>query len=367
MGASEDPAWGSKPVELARAVAAIRGLQDEARPVLVGVEGYGGSGKSTFADQLCDALGDADVVRVDDFIVKDRLADTPWDEGAFDHVRLERQVLSPAGAGKGIAYQKLIWETGGLGEMITVPRVGFVIVEGFGEQAGGFLWCHVVGGPSTARCGHQRCTNAGRAASPVGDSLSSCQQQPGHRSKEHASDPPLALQMAQSTRAARIQSLVHTGKLYLPRPRPGGRRERPTTLPGLHVAHQSTEHTRPERPELCFAVLSFRKLRSRPGTTRCSWSTGTPSFRCGPTTSSTRTRTRRSQCGAPPVSAHLPRTDPRGTIHPDKVIRSGDAQRSTGAPGVRTVSGVQPIRVAHDRRVLVELHRQLPLFRLDTP
>ncbi|MEU4196679.1 hypothetical protein AB0E69_32575 [Kribbella sp. NPDC026611] len=110
--------------------AAVRGLRVDGRPVLVGVEGYGGSGKSTFAAKLAEALGDAYVVGIDDFIVKDRLADTPWDEGAFDHARLERQVLAPARAGQTVAYQKLIWETDELGAPVTVPPIGFLIVEG---------------------------------------------------------------------------------------------------------------------------------------------------------------------------------------------------------------------------------------------
>ncbi|SDS07305.1 hypothetical protein SAMN04489717_1529 [Actinopolymorpha singaporensis] len=45
----------------------------------------------------------------------------------------------------------------------------------------------------TATCARPRCTNAGRYASPGGDSPSSCRQQPGHRSNEHASYLPPAL------------------------------------------------------------------------------------------------------------------------------------------------------------------------------
>jgi uridine kinase len=98
--------------------------------VLIGIEGFGGSGKTTFATELRAALDSAYVVGLDDFIVKDKLANTPWDTGAFDHVRLQQQVLQPARTGGQARYQKLTWETGGLGEITIVSDVDFVIVEG---------------------------------------------------------------------------------------------------------------------------------------------------------------------------------------------------------------------------------------------
>ena len=38
------------------------------KPVLIGIEGFGGSGKTTFAVQLKDALLDAYIIKIDDFI-----------------------------------------------------------------------------------------------------------------------------------------------------------------------------------------------------------------------------------------------------------------------------------------------------------
>ncbi len=100
------------------------------RPVLIGVEGFGGSGKTTFAEKLKEALGSAYIINIDDFIIKDKLALPSWDKGAFDRKRLEKQVLIPAAGGKTIRYQKLIWETDTLNEPSTVPEVDYLIVEG---------------------------------------------------------------------------------------------------------------------------------------------------------------------------------------------------------------------------------------------
>jgi uridine kinase len=112
---------------IARSIAS----QSPARePVLVAVEGFGGSGKSTFADKLKSLLGNAYVVNIDDFIVKEHLAERSWDKGTFDRARLEKQVLVPATTGHDIAYQQLIWSTNTLSDLVPVPPVSFLIVEG---------------------------------------------------------------------------------------------------------------------------------------------------------------------------------------------------------------------------------------------
>jgi uridine kinase len=96
---------------------------------LIAIEGFGGSGKSTFAASLQEALGSASVLTIDDFIVKERITDSSW-EDAFDRRRLESQVLIPASGNKRVSYQRLIWETNELSGPITVPNVDYLIVEG---------------------------------------------------------------------------------------------------------------------------------------------------------------------------------------------------------------------------------------------
>jgi len=99
-------------------------------PVLIAVEGYGGAGKTTFADGLAKELGDAYVIPIDDFIVKGKLTEPSWDKGSFDRERLEEQVLKPIKAGRTAKYQKLIWVGNLLSDYIEVPKVQYIIVEG---------------------------------------------------------------------------------------------------------------------------------------------------------------------------------------------------------------------------------------------
>ena len=100
------------------------------KTILIAVEGFGGSGKTTFANKLAESLENAYVISMDDFIIKAKLTEPTWDKGAFDRERLEKQVLIPATTEKEITYQKLIWETDTLSEPITVPKMEYLIVEG---------------------------------------------------------------------------------------------------------------------------------------------------------------------------------------------------------------------------------------------
>ena len=98
--------------------------------VIIGIEGYGGSGKTTIAKSLSEQLGNAYVVPLDDFIIKAKLTESSWDKGAFDRERLEQQVLVPATSGKNITYQKLIWESNTMSEPFNIPKVDYLIIEG---------------------------------------------------------------------------------------------------------------------------------------------------------------------------------------------------------------------------------------------
>ena len=108
----------------------IRQKRSPVRPALIGVDGFGGAGKTTFAHHLADALGSAYVVSLDDFMVKEKLAESSWDSGVFDRVRLEQQVLLPASQRRPVRYQRLIWDTNTLSEPVTVPVVDYLIIEG---------------------------------------------------------------------------------------------------------------------------------------------------------------------------------------------------------------------------------------------
>lgn len=109
---------------------AIRHLPKKSKPIIIGIEGFGGSGKTTLANQLAQILGDAYVVNIDDFIVKEKITEPSWDKGGFDRDRLEQQVLLPASKQELIQYQELIWETNQLSAPKIVPQVQCLIIEG---------------------------------------------------------------------------------------------------------------------------------------------------------------------------------------------------------------------------------------------
>jgi len=99
-------------------------------PILIGIDGFGGSGKSTIAEKLRLELDDATVIGIDDFIVKERLLEESAEEVLFDRRRLENQVLKPLSRGEIARYQKLNWVENRLEEPIELKRTKYVIVEG---------------------------------------------------------------------------------------------------------------------------------------------------------------------------------------------------------------------------------------------
>jgi uridine kinase len=100
------------------------------KPILIGIEGFGGSGKTTLSAKLKSKLGNAYVVNIDDFIVKEKVNENSWEKGGFDRERLEKQILLPATSNKSIRYQKLIWQTNKLSEFNEIPKVDYLIIEG---------------------------------------------------------------------------------------------------------------------------------------------------------------------------------------------------------------------------------------------
>lgn len=108
----------------------IQRVHFEHYPILVAIDGFGGSGKSTLVDQLKELLQNAEIVHIDDFIVKEKLDEPTWDKGAFDRDRLERQVLIPAKQGHLVSYQKLHWAENILSGHFIIPSCNYLIVEG---------------------------------------------------------------------------------------------------------------------------------------------------------------------------------------------------------------------------------------------
>lgn len=98
------------------------------QPVLIAIEGYGGSGKSTFAAELSAELENCFVINIDDFIIKEMQSDAL--KSNFDRRRLEDQVLEPLANGLKASYQRLIWDTNSMSDPVQIPDSKYVIVEG---------------------------------------------------------------------------------------------------------------------------------------------------------------------------------------------------------------------------------------------
>ncbi|HSW74894.1 MAG TPA: hypothetical protein VLG16_03420 [Candidatus Saccharimonadales bacterium] len=99
-------------------------------PILIAIDGFGGAGKSTTAQKLRDELGNAYLIAIDDFILKEKLQEQTADETYFDRKRLENEVLMPAKQGEPIKYRRLEWIENKIGNPIEVPVVAYLIVEG---------------------------------------------------------------------------------------------------------------------------------------------------------------------------------------------------------------------------------------------
>lgn len=85
-------------------------------PVLVGIGGRGGAGKST----LARAIPGAQVVSTDAF----------WDGDGFDLDRLRREVVEPVARGEPATYEAWDWPNARPGGRRTVEPHGVVVVEG---------------------------------------------------------------------------------------------------------------------------------------------------------------------------------------------------------------------------------------------
>lgn len=117
-------------------VADLRRLPRRQRTLLVGIDGRGGSGKSTFARRLAAVSTDVTVVEFDDFYrpgreraVRAAAGDSELG-GNFDWRRLRDQVLQPLSVDEQGRYQRYDWPGDALAEWHTVPVGGIAIVDG---------------------------------------------------------------------------------------------------------------------------------------------------------------------------------------------------------------------------------------------
>ncbi|MFB7934886.1 uridine kinase [Streptomyces sp. NPDC056039] len=103
----------------------IRRLSPSCGPVrLVGVDGHAGSGKTTFAEQLAEALDGAPVLRLDDIASHDELFD--WTGRLLD------QVIEPLTEGRTAHYAPYDWRARSFGPPLPLPPAPVILVEGVG-------------------------------------------------------------------------------------------------------------------------------------------------------------------------------------------------------------------------------------------
>ncbi|MEV5980643.1 AAA family ATPase [Streptomyces sp. NPDC052114] len=117
---------GHQPTPLPRLADTLRRLPPSCGPVrLIAVDGHAGSGKSTFARRLAEALGGAPVLRLDDIASHTELFD--WME------RLLRQIVAPLSRGETARHATYDWNGRRFGpDELVLPPAPVVVVEGVG-------------------------------------------------------------------------------------------------------------------------------------------------------------------------------------------------------------------------------------------
>ncbi|MER5570973.1 hypothetical protein ABT083_33020 [Streptomyces goshikiensis] len=91
---------------------------------LIGIDGHAGSGKSTFAGRLAEALGGVPVLHLDDIATHEELFG--WQE------RLRAQVLEPLAAGRPAHWAPYDWVRRRFGPERVLDPVPLLLVEGVG-------------------------------------------------------------------------------------------------------------------------------------------------------------------------------------------------------------------------------------------
>lgn len=116
-------------------VSSMNSIPRKQSTLLIGIDGCGGSGKSTFANEFKEKFSNVTVVHMDDFylpssqLMKADPKQKPM--GAdFDWKRILNQVLEPISQNQEGYYQSYDWEADELTGWHTVPVGGTVIIEG---------------------------------------------------------------------------------------------------------------------------------------------------------------------------------------------------------------------------------------------
>jgi uridine kinase len=127
--ASADPASAAAARQVITRIAAWRaGCSLGPGVLVVAVDGYGASGKSTIAGLVTGRTGAA-LVHTDDFFLSPP-APPGAIEGYYDWRRLQAEALRPLLAGRTASFRRFDWERGRPGELATVTPSSLILVEG---------------------------------------------------------------------------------------------------------------------------------------------------------------------------------------------------------------------------------------------
>ncbi len=116
-------------------VSSINSIPRKQSTLLIGIDGCGGSGKSTFANEIKEECTNVTVVHMDDFylpssqIIEAGPKQKPIGSD-FDWKRVLNQVLEPISQNQEGYYQSYDWDADELAGWHTVPVGGIVIIEG---------------------------------------------------------------------------------------------------------------------------------------------------------------------------------------------------------------------------------------------
>jgi uridine kinase len=117
-------------------------------PLVVGVSGYGGAGKSTLARELVELVPGSVRMRGDDFLdpVRSHRRSQDWD--GVERTRLVREVLLPFRRQSPSMFRRFDWSTGALAEPQPVPTGDVMVIDLVGlfhpEALGALdltIWC----------------------------------------------------------------------------------------------------------------------------------------------------------------------------------------------------------------------------------
>ena len=101
---------------------------------IIGIDGFGGSGKSTFAKELMEIIKNTEIVHMDDFYKSEDMRKEPNTSNEigffFDWRKVESQVLKPFTNNLEISFQKYDWPSDSLKYWQNISKESNVIVEG---------------------------------------------------------------------------------------------------------------------------------------------------------------------------------------------------------------------------------------------